>query len=161
MNSPGSYIAERDTGHARHSTTRRKARVLALQILYEMDTVSHDLAEVLDSRIEDAGLQPASAAFVRNLVRGILANQAEIDNIVSAFAPSWPIRQMAVVDRNILRMAIYEITLGGETPPKVAINEAVELAKAFGSDSSPKFVNGVLGSVMTTARAETQNIKPS
>jgi N utilization substance protein B len=156
VNSADIRMIERDLRHARPSTTRRKARVAALQVLYEMDTVSHDLADVLGTRIGDAGLHPLAAAFVRDLVRGILANQAEIDNIVSAFAPSWPIKQMAVVDRNILRMAIYEITLGGETPPKVAINEAVELAKAFGSDSSPKFVNGVLGSVMETARAETR-----
>ena len=89
--------------------------------------------------------------FAHQLVDGVLENKAEIDKIISAFAPNWPIDQMAIVDKNILRVAIYEMVLGGETPPKVAINEAVELAKSFGSDSSPKFVNGVLGSVMATA----------
>ena len=97
-------------------------------------------------------MTPSARVFAHNLVEGVLNNQTEIDTIISDFAPSWPITQMAIVDRNILRMAIYEMILGGDTPPKVAINEAVELAKVFGSDSSPRFVNGVLGSVMETTK---------
>ena len=84
---------------------------------------------------------------------GVLENIGEIDKIISEFAPSWPISQMAIVDRNLLRMGIYEISMGSGTPPKVAINEAVEMAKAFGSESSPRFVNGVLGAVMQTVAA--------
>lgn len=139
-------------GDTRLATTRRKARVVALQVLYEADTVRHDPREVLHRRLEDVSLPTSAEAFARDLVQGVLGNRQNIDNIISTFAPSWPVSQMAVVDRNILRVAIYEMMLGGKTPPKVAINEAVELAKVFGSDSSPKFVNGVLGSVMETAK---------
>ena len=96
-------------------------------------------------------MPPSAADFAHDLVDGVLANREKIDEMVSRFAPSWPISQLAMVDRNILSLAIFEMMLGSDTPPKVAINEAVELAKAFGSDSSPRFVNGVLGSVMTAA----------
>ena len=131
--------------------TRRKTRVVALQVLYEADSVGHEVEQVLGGRIEDAGLSGPSVEFAKSLVHGVLANREEIDKIVSGFAPSWPIEQMAIVDRNILRIAVCEIVIGKTTPPKVAINEAVELAKAYGSDNSSKFVNGVLGSVMETA----------
>ena len=141
-------------GDARSSTTRRKARIVALQSLHEVDVVRHDPVLVLERRVGEESLSPSAVVFARNLVSGVLENREEIDKIVTAFAPSWPIGQMAVVDRNLLSIAIYEIMLGGETPPKVAINEAVELAKAFGSDSSPKFVNGVLGSVMAAPASD-------
>ena len=131
--------------------TRRKTRVVALQALYETDSVGHDIDLVLHDRIEDARLSGSSVEFAKSLVHGVLANRKEIDKIVSGFAPSWPIDQMAIVDRNILRIAVFEIVIGKTSPPKVAINEAVELAKAYGSDNSSKFVNGVLGSVMETA----------
>ena len=130
---------------------RRKTRVVSLQVLYEADSVGHDVELVLQGRTEDAGLSGPSVEFAKDLVHGVLANRKEIDKIVSGFAPSWPIDQMAIIDRNILRIAVYEIVIGRTTPPKVAVNEAVELAKAYGSDSSSKFVNGVLGSVMETA----------
>ena len=131
--------------------TRRRTRVVALQVLYETDSVGHDIDLVLHDRIEDARLSGSSVEFAKSLVHGVLANRKEIDKIVSGFAPNWPIDQMAIVDRNILRIAVCEIVIGRTTPPKVAINEAVELAKSYGSDSSSKFVNGVLGSVMETA----------
>ena len=136
---------------SRASSTRRKTRAAALQALFEADAVRHDPAQTLQRRIEEHSLSPSAEEFARQLVDGVLENKTEIDKIISAFAPSWPIDQMAIVDKNILRVAIYEMVLGGESPPKVAINEAVELAKSFGSEASPKFVNGVLGSVMTTA----------
>ncbi len=131
--------------------TRRKTRVVALQVHYEADSVGHDVEQVLEDRIEGAALSGSSVEFAKDLVRGVLANRKEIDKIVSGFAPSWPIDQMAIVDRNILRIAVFEIVISKTTPPKVAINEAVELAKTYGSDSSSKFVNGVLGSVMEMA----------
>ena len=131
--------------------TRRKTRVVSLQVLYEADSVGHDVEQVLGERTEEAGFSLSSVRFANDLVQGVLANRKEIDKIVSGFAPSWPIDQMAIVDRNILRIAVFEIVIGKTSPPKVAINEAVELAKAYGSDSSSKFVNGVLGSVMETA----------
>ena len=130
---------------------RRRARALVMQSLYEADAVEHSALDVLDGRLSEIGLSQKDAAFARGMLEGIFANAAEIDKIIATFAPGWPISQMAVVDRNILRMAIYEIMVSQETPPRVAVNEAVELAKAFGADSAPRFINGVLGSVMTAA----------
>ncbi|MCH8110307.1 MAG: transcription antitermination factor NusB [Chloroflexi bacterium] len=134
------------------STKRRKTRMIALQVLYETSAVAHDPSVILRRVAEEEALSSSSEVFARKLIEGVIANREEIDKIIATLAPSWPIEQMALVDRNILSMAIYEIMLGGETPPKVAINEAVELAKVFGADSSPRFVNGVLGSVMETVK---------
>ena len=139
---------ERESGGV---TARRRARALVMQTLYEADTVSHSAADVLEDRLHEMALSRRDAEFARGLLDGIFANAAEIDKIIAEFAPGWPISQMAVVDRNILRMAICEIMLSEDTPPRVAVNEAVELAKAFGGDSAPRFVNGVLGSVMAAA----------
>ncbi len=138
----------------RPSTSRRKSRIAALQALFEFNSVGHIPEQVLERRAEEQNLTPNIEMFAKTLVDGVLANCEEIDKIITAFAPNWPVSQMAIIDRNILRIAIYEITMGEETPPKVAVNEAVELAKVFGSDSSPKFVNGVLGSVMETVKRE-------
>ena len=126
---------------------RRKARELALQVLYEVDSVGHELEGVLACLLDEGGLSEENGAFTRDLVSGVFQNKEKIDENIRSFAPAWPIEQIAVVDRNILRLAIFEILLDNKVPVKVAINEAVELAKAFGSDSSPKFINGVLGSV--------------
>lgn len=130
---------------------RRRTRALVMQALYESDAVEHSAVDVLDERLSEMGLSWRDAEFARKFLDGIFANAEEIDKIMSEFAPGWPISQMAVVDRNILRMAIYEIMLSQDTPPRVAVNEAVELAKAFGADSAPRFINGVLGSVMAAA----------
>ncbi len=97
----------------------------------------------------EAGLSPESNAFVRELVGGVVQNKDRLDQSIQKFAPAWPIEQIPVVDRNILRLAIFEVLLDNRVPVKVAINEAVELAKTFGSDSTARFVNGVLGSVST------------
>ena len=134
------------------STKRRKTRMIALQVLYETSAVAHDPSVILRQVADEEALSPSAEAFARKLIEGVLANRTEINKIITTLAPSWPIEQMALVDRNILSMAIYEIMLGGETPPKVAINEAVEIAKVFGSDSSPRFINGVLGSVMESRK---------
>ncbi len=132
-------------------TPRRKARAVALQVLYEIDGASHPEDQVLETRLASERVSESAEGFVRTLVRGVLENQDFIDDKIAGFAPAWPISQMALVDRNLLRIAIFEmVMMRGETPPKVAINEAVELAKVFGSDSSPRLVNGVLGSVMET-----------
>lgn len=124
---------------------RRLARAIALQALYEIDVARHDPTEVIEYHIAQSDLAPEGADFARTLVRGVLAYQDEIDHYIRLIAPEWPLAQMAPVDRNILRIAIYELTYYKETPLKVAINEAVELAKRFGSDSSRRFVNGALG----------------
>ena len=131
--------------------TRRLMRVAVLQVLSEVDCVSHALDDVLSYRRESHDLSAPADEFLTGMTEGVLENINELDKIITEFAPSWPVSHMSVIDRNLLRMAIYEMTMGGDTPPKVAINEAVELAKVFGSDSSPRFVNGVLGSVMETS----------
>ena len=128
---------------------RRKARRLALQALYEVDSVGHDVEDVVTRLLTEGRMSAGNSAFVRELVSGAIQNKEKIDLNIQNFAPAWPIEQIPVVDRNILRLAIFEILLDNKVPVKVAINEAVELAKTFGSDNSSKFVNGVLGSVST------------
>ncbi len=129
------------------------SRIAVLQVLCEVDSVRHEAQDVLDRRVVDENFSQSAEEFLKTLSRGVLEKLPEIDKIISGFAPSWPMNQIAVVDRNLLRMAIYEMVMDTETPPKVAINEAVELAKVFGSDASPKFVNGVLGSVFGSQAA--------
>jgi transcription antitermination protein NusB len=127
--------------------TRRQARVKALQALFEIDSVGHDVAEVLGRQEEDDPLEEESAIFMKELVEGVLSDEGEIDRVIEIYAPAWPVAQMSLVDRNILRLAIFEILFNNKVPVKVAINEAVELAKMFGGDNTPKFINGVLGTV--------------
>jgi len=127
---------------------RRRARVLALQALYEIDSVGHPPGTVLQERLAEAPLPQPAAAFSRHLVLGVLKSLAVLDRFIQEYAPEWPVEQMACIDRNILRIAIFEFAVDGRTPVKVAINEAVELAKMFGSESSSRFVNGVLGSLV-------------
>jgi transcription antitermination protein NusB len=125
---------------------RTRARIVALQALFEIDCVGHDPQVVLEYRLEDSDLPSTGKAFVRVLVEGVLERLRPLDDLIAKYAPEWPVDQMAIIDRNILRIAIYEIATAENTPIKVAINEAVELAKVFGSGSSRRFVNGVLGS---------------
>ncbi len=127
---------------------RRRARVVALQALFEIDSVNHDPESVLEQRLADNPLPSKGSQFASQLVQGVLANGAELDRLIGKKAPEWPIEQMAIIDRNILRMAIFEMAIDRGTPAKVAINEAIELAKMFGSDSSHRFVNGVLGAII-------------
>ena len=131
---------------------RRQARIVALQTLFEVSCVGHDAQTVLLERLEETALPPEGAAFAEALVRGVLAHQAQLDAILQAVAPQWPLAQMARVDVNILRIALFEIVIDQQTPVKVAINEAVDLAKLFGSDASGRFVNGVLGTVVAKVR---------
>jgi len=127
--------------------TRRRARRVTLETLYEYDIVSHDPDEVLEQRLEASPMERAGVEFARQLIHGVIAYQERMDTLIARFAPEWPLDQMAVIDRNVLRIAIYEFLATDETPVKVAINEAVELAKVYGSDSAPRFINGVLGTL--------------
>lgn len=127
--------------------TRRRARRVTLETLYEYDLAEHPAGEVLQRRLQDNPMESAGVEFASQLVTGIIAYLTEIDKLIARYAPEWPLDQMAVIDRNILRIAIYEFLILGETPVKVAINEAVELAKLYASDSAPRFINGVLGSL--------------
>ncbi len=130
---------------------RRKARAIALQALYEIDSAGHEMEVVASRLLAEGGLSEENNAFVRELVSEVIQNKEEIDRNIQIFAPAWPMEQIPVVDRNILRLAIFEILFDNKVSVKVAINEAVELAKKFGSDNSSKFVNGVLGSVSAIA----------
>lgn len=127
---------------------RRQARISALQALYEIDSTQHQAGDVVTHRLEDTPLPPEGEAFLRDLVSGIVRHRDQLDQLIHRYAPAWPVAQIAVVDRNILRIALYELSGASGTPPKVAINEAVDLAKLFGSDNSSRFVNGVLGTAM-------------
>ncbi len=131
---------------------RRKVRALALKVLYEVDSTGHDLDETVTRLLVEGELSEENAAFARELVNGVIQNREAIDRNIQNFAPAWPIEQIPVIDRNVLRLAIFEILLDNKVPVKVAINEAVELAKTFGGDNSSKFVNGVLGSISALAR---------
>ena len=126
-------------------------RALALKVLYEVDSVGHDMDETLTRFLTEEELSEENVAYACELVSGVVQNREKIDRNIKSFAPAWPVGQIPVVDRNILRLAIFEILLNNKVPVKVAINEAVELAKTFGSDNSSKFVNGVLGSVSALA----------
>jgi len=126
---------------------RRKARELALKALYEVDATGHESEDVIIRLLAEENLSEENANFARKLVAGVLQNRDQINENIKKYAPSWPLEQISLVDRNILRLAIFEILIDNSVPVRVAINEAVELAKTFGSDNSSKFVNGVLGSI--------------
>jgi N utilization substance protein B len=126
---------------------RRKARMLALQALFEGDVGHHDPAAALDRLVAGQKIPAETAEFARALVRGVEEHRREFDVQIAQAAPAFPLEQVAAVDRNVLRLALYEILKDTETPVRAAVNEAVELAKAYGSDGSRRFVNGVLGAI--------------
>ena len=127
--------------------SRTKARSVALQALYELDMSDHPPGEVFQARLVETPLKDELADFAHQIIFGILPLIEDLDNLIARYAPEWPLDQIAAIDRNILRIAFWEFAIMRETPVKVAINEAVELAKLYGSDSAPRFVNGVLGSL--------------
>jgi transcription antitermination protein NusB len=136
------------------SANRHLGRIVALQTLYEEDfrkevgDASVDLQEILERNIGRYDETIEDKAFIEELVQGIRKHQPELDDTIRPVAPEWPIEQIARMDRVILRIGVYELLFEKGVPPKVAINEAVELAKAFGGDNSSKFINGVLGTVL-------------
>ena len=127
--------------------SRTKARVAALQALFELDMTQHPMCEVLEARSMDNELNDSQREFALGLINGVRDNYQVLDELISVHAPEWPLDQIAVIDRNILRLALWEVAFYGKTPLKVGINEAVELGKLFGTDASPRFINGVLGSL--------------
>ncbi|MGW8318939.1 MAG: transcription antitermination factor NusB [Candidatus Promineifilaceae bacterium] len=128
-------------------SSRRRARRVVLEALYEIDIVDHPPIAVLERRLQEQPLESVGVEFAFKLLNGVMEHLAGMDELIAIYAPEWPLDQMAVIDRNILRIAIFEFLVDSETPVKVAINEAVELAKLYGSDSAPRFVNGVLGTL--------------
>jgi transcription antitermination protein NusB len=144
---------------------RTRARSLALQVLYEVDLTGHLPGPVFEQRLESFGaeeqsrLSPDLAEFARQIIFGVLPLTEKLDGAIARYAPEWPFDQIAAIDRNILRMAAWEFAISCETPVKVAINEAVELAKSYGSDNAPRFINGVLGSLADHEHEITQFFK--
>lgn len=142
------------------ASNRHLGRILALQTLYECDFRSEcgdkklNTDEVLRRNIDRYDRTVDDKDFVKTVVKGVLEHQKDIDAILQPIAPEWPISQIARVDRAVLRLALFELLFGDETPPKVVINEAVELAKAFGGDNSSKFINGVLGTAYKNSQGK-------
>lgn len=133
------------------ASNRHLGRIIALQTLYEFEfrLASGDaklkLDDILKRNIARYKNTVDDTPFIERVVKGVVLRQTELDAVLQPIAPEWPIEQIARIDRIILRLGLYELTYEPETPPKVVINEAVELAKGFGGDNSSKFVNGVLG----------------
>lgn len=136
------------------SANRHLGRIVALQTLYEQDFRNEcddkelDLLEVLERNIERYKKTIDDPDFITKLVKGVAAKQQELDETIQPVAPEWPLDQIARIDRVVLRIGLYELLYDKDIPPKVVINEAVELAKSFGGDNSSKFINGVLGTLL-------------
>jgi N utilization substance protein B len=126
---------------------RHQARRLALQALYEIDCTDHPVGTVLNERLESDTYREETRTLTIRLVSGVLEHRDQLDALIRRYAPEWPLDQIAILDRNILRIAIFELIIDDSVPVKVAINEAVELAKTFGAESTPRFINGVLGTL--------------
>lgn len=147
------------------SANRHLGRIVALQTLYEQDFRREvgdpvlDLNEILSRNIKRYEDTIEDKAFIEQLVLGIDAKRNELDDIIRPVAPEWPIEQIARMDRAILHIGVYELLYEDDVPPKVVINEAVELAKAFGGDNSSKFINGVLGTILRNQEAESKKTK--
>jgi transcription antitermination protein NusB len=123
---------------------RSIARHIALQTLYEVDS-THDAGQVLARQLSQIAPGERASRYALTLITGIGKHQTDIDNAIRRFASEYPLEQLAVIDRNILRIAMYELVFSGDVPLRVAIDEAVELAKVFGAEGTPSFINGVLG----------------
>ena len=130
-------------------SNRHLARTIAMQSLYEWDfnNGGGDVVKVLKHNLKEFAPDFDDKGFAESIVNGVIANQKEIDKLITTYAPEWPLDQITIVDRNVLRIGVFELKFSPEIPPKVAINEAIELAKTFGGESSGKFVNGVLGTI--------------
>lgn len=148
------------------ASNRHLGRIIALQTLYEEEFRSEagdtdfDLVEVLSRNIARYAEMVDDVQFIRELVHGVIAKAAELDALLQPIAPDWPIDQIARMDRLVLRIGLYELLHEKDVPPKVVINEAVELAKAFGGENSSKFINGVLGTVLRQRTEGAEEEKP-
>ena len=134
--------------HNPAATERSSARRIALQALYEIDSADHNIGDVITSLLEENPVNRKISNYLRRLVNGVRENRTRLDAVIQQYAPEWPLEQVAIIDRNILRLAVYEMVAQARMPVGVAIDEAVELAKLFGSESTPRFVNGVLGALV-------------
>ena len=143
---------ERRRERRQYAQGQRRAREAALQVLFEVDLVGHDVTDVRERQFDQMILTDGAREFAGRLVEGVLTEREALDTQIAALAPAWPVAQLPRVDVNVLRLALYEMGDAVGTPPAAAVNEAVELAKQYGSENSGRFVNGVLGSF--TARRE-------
>lgn len=152
------------------ASNRHLGRIIALQTLYEEEfrrdaaDTDFDLSSVLDRNIDRYSDMVDDVTFIRNLVLGVIKNSDALDTILQPIAPEWPIDKIARMDRIVLRIGLYELVYAKDAPPKVVINEAVELAKAFGGENSSKFINGVLGTALrqhSEELAKTASPKPA
>lgn len=149
-------------------SNRHLARTIAMQTLYEWDfngRVTADLVGLLHENFKQFAPDFSDQGFSEAIIRGIMEHQTEIDATITKYAPEWPLEQITIVDRNVLRIGVFELTFAPDVPPKVAINEAIEVAKGFGGESSGKFVNGVLGAIFRDLQAQgkipSQNSSPA
>jgi transcription antitermination protein NusB len=133
--------------HEAPSTDRSLARRVALQALYEIDSAEHPIGDVLSHHVNLNSNRYHVKGYITRLVKGVVKHFTALDEVLQTYAPDWPIQQVSVVDRNILRIALYELAVDRRTPIGVAIDEAIELAKLFGADNTPRFINGVLGAI--------------
>jgi len=143
-------------------SNRHLARTLALQTLYQWDFTGKDnqkLAEIIEYNRQEFAPEFNDSGFIESLVQGVIDNVKHLDDLITKYAPEWPIDQITIVDRNVLRIGLYELLYDIEIPGKVAINEAIELAKTFGGESSGKFINGVLGAIYKESKEEIEGKK--
>ena len=150
---PEDVVSKEIIEHPQPTNDRTLARRIAVQVLYEVDSADHPVAEVIASQLNYHQPSQRIANYVHFLVHGVLKNYVGIDRLIAHFAPEFPLYQVALVDRNILRIAIFEMLLDDRVPVAAAITEAVELAKLYGSDGTPRFVNGVLGTITADPEA--------
>lgn len=144
---PENVVDSEIIDHPAPTNERTVARQVILQILYEVDSAGHDIDKVINEQLNYHQLGALASSMVKRLAVGVSDDHEKLDDVIQEFAPEWPLEQIAIIDRNILRLAVYEFTIYGRTPIRVAINEAVELAKVYGADGSARFVNGVLGAL--------------
>lgn len=142
---------------------RHLGRTIIMQSLYEWDFRGKDQAELeraLIKNLKEFAPEFDDVAFVENTINGILTHLTPVDALITKYAPQWPIDQITIMDRNVLRIGVYELKFAAEIPARVAINEAIELAKTFGGESSGKFINGVLGAIYRdmTAKGEVKEV---
>jgi N utilization substance protein B len=144
--------------HDAAATERSLSRRVALQALYELDAADHNVGEVIEARLADVHLNKKAARYTRRIVIGVTNHRDQLDALIRHYASEFPLEQVAIVDRNILRMAIYEYAAQVNTPVSVIVAEAIELAKLFGAESTPRFVNGVLGALASDDQEKVRQI---
>ena len=140
--------------HPPAATERSAARRIALQVLYEIDCSDHLLGDVIAARLEEEELSRRVEKYVRQIVEGVTANRSQLDTFIQRFASEFPLDQVAIIDRNILRLGVYELAAQQSTSVNVIIAEAMELANIYGAEGSLRFVNGVLGAIAAEATAD-------